>query len=137
MMKQLWAVLAVVMALSLTGCLVSEEEQKLYDYVIEELIDEGYIGEDDELYCPDFTEVSAAVPSLVAVNYVYEDEDGGQYLVRIFAIDGEDYDEATVVITTDFELTKLDSGNYIIESYKAEEKLTIELPTALDLSDEE
>lgn len=132
MMKRLCAVIAAVMALSLTGCLVSEEEQALYDYVIEELIDEGYIGEDDELFCPDFSEVSAAIPNLIAMNYVYEDEDGEQYLVRIYAIDAETDEEATVVITTDFKLTKLDSGNYIVESYKSQEKLEIELPTPDD-----
>ena len=128
-MRRISILLAVLLfALSLTGCLVSEEEQQLYDYVIKELIDEGYIGEDDELYCDAFSEVSDAVPSLVAMNYVYEDEDDEQYLVRIYAIDAENDDEATVVITTDFKLLQLDSGSYIVDTFKAEEELEIELP---------
>ena len=56
-MRRISILLAVLLfALSLTGCLVSEEEQQLYDYVIKELIDEGYIGEDDELYCDAFSD---------------------------------------------------------------------------------
>lgn len=131
MMKRM-ALLGVLCSLFLTGCMGGIETETRND-ILKCLTREGYIGKKDSLeYDETIMWNNGAFPHVNYYDYIYSDEDGELYNVRIDSNTSED-EPYSIKIFYDVEIEeyveKNDSGEYphvTMTDYVYEEELKVE-----------
>ncbi len=122
----LLAVCTAVLVL-VTGC--DRMDDKVLEHILGEVKAQGYISDSDKLI-HEITNVSAAIPNITSYDYVYENEDGELYCVRIHNVQEEE-EYCSVFILSDLDIAKYnyDDGDpaYEIIHYEVIHRLTIEL----------
>lgn len=134
-MKKRSAILLLISAMLLAGCESTDPE--ILEYVLNCIREDGYITEEHSLL-HELTQVSAAIPDVMSHDYVYSNEDGELFCVRIRRVqEGETECEVEILYGIEMgEYVRTNDGKtkhipYIEDGYESRTELTYAIPAEL------
>lgn len=121
---------ATLLCLILTGCGIKGETR---EEIIKCLIRNGYIGKEDSREYERREMEDGLFPRIIYYDYIYSDEDGEMYNVRIYPSDSEEEEKYDIEIFYDVEIeesvAEYDGNEYThvaMADYASERELEIE-----------
>lgn len=121
---------AILLCLILTGCGIKGETR---EEIIKCLIRNGYIGKEDSREYERREMEDGLFPRIIYYDYIYSDEDGEMYNVRIYPSDSEEEEKYDIEIFYDVEIeesvAEYDGNEYThvaMSDYASERELEIE-----------